>query len=261
MAYLDGLASCQTALGIVLREAGQSDQGQRWADEAEATLGLIGANVMIAEFQHHRALNLENLGRLHLAGGRWPQARDCLSRAAEIQSGLVQGDPAHLEYRHDLGVMSEGLGEVLSQQGQRRESLERFGQAIESLGTAVVGNPRIVFFRRSLARVHDQWELASRGLELSAEDASLLTRVAGVLAACSASTAAIGDEPAGDPLSESRIFADGAVAALHSAIAVGFNDFDQIRRDTRFDSLRSREDLRALLGRDAKPSLAGPEGG
>ena len=73
VAYLDGLASCQTALGIVLREAGEPDQAQRSAEAAEETLGRIGADVMIAEFQHHRALNQDNLGWLHLAGRRLPR--------------------------------------------------------------------------------------------------------------------------------------------------------------------------------------------
>jgi len=155
-------------------------------------------------------------------------------------------------------VMYEGLGQVRSEQGQRRESLARFGQAIESLGTAVAGNPRIAFFRRSLARAYDRFGGASRGFEPSAEHAALLTRVAGILATCSASTAAIGPEPAGDPVSESRLFADGAVASLRSALAAGFPDLDQIRRDPRFARLRSREDLRTLLNEEAEPSTANP---
>jgi serine/threonine-protein kinase len=251
--YMDGLASCQTALGIALREAGQADQARRSAEDAEGTLDLIGAEVMVAEFQHHRALNLQNLGHLNLAAGRVAQARDCFNRAVAIQLQLVQGDAAHLEYRHDLGMMYEGLGQVLSREGQRRESLEQFGQAIESLGAAVVGNPRILYFRRSLARAQGELEVASRTLAPAVEQAGVFVRVAGVLAACSAATAALENEPAGPTATESRLFADGAVASLRWAIVVGFRDLDQIRRDTRFDSLRSGEELRALLGGDAQP--------
>ncbi len=157
VAYLGGLASCQTALGIVLREAGDADHGRQSAEEAEGTFRRIGTDAMVAEFQHDRALNLDNLGWLHLAAAQLPKAFDCFGQAVDIQSRLVHGDPAHIEYRHDLGVMYEGLGQVLSDQGKRRESLERFGQAIESLGIAVTGNPRIAFFRRSLTRAQDRY--------------------------------------------------------------------------------------------------------
>jgi serine/threonine-protein kinase len=260
--YMDGLASCQTALGIALREAGEADQARRSAEDAEGTLDRIGAEVMVAEFQHHRALNLQNLGYLNLAAGRVAQAQDCFNRAVAIQLQLVHGDAAHLEYRHDLGMMYEGLGQVLSRDGKQRESLEQFGQAIESLGAAVVGNPRILYFRRSLARADGELEVASRTLAPAVEQAAVFVRVAGVLAACSASTAAIENESASHAATESRLFADRAVASLRSAIAVGFRDLDQIRRDTRFDALRSREDLRALLGSDTKQSsMAGPEAG
>jgi hypothetical protein len=94
------------------------------------------------------------------------------------------------------------------------------------------------------------------------DHAAVFVRVAGVLAACSASTAALENEPAGHTATDSQRIAEAAVASLRWAIAAGFRDLDQIRRDTRFDSLRSREDLRALLGSDVKPSsMAGPEAG
>jgi tetratricopeptide (TPR) repeat protein len=158
--YMDGLASCQMALGIALREAGEADQARRSAEDAEGTLARIGAEVMVAEFQHHRALNLQNLAHLNLAADRLAQAQDCFNRAVAIQLQLVQGDAAQLEYRHDLGMMYEGLGQVLSRDGKQRESLEHFGQAIESLGAAVVGSPRILYFRRCLARAHGELEVA-----------------------------------------------------------------------------------------------------
>jgi serine/threonine-protein kinase len=255
MPYMDGLASCQTALGIALREAGEAEQARRSAEAAEETLGRIGAEVMVAEFQHHRALNLQNLGHLSLAAGRTAQAQDCFQRAVAIQLQLVQGDAAHLEYRHDLGMMYADLGQVLSSDGKPRESLEQFGQAIESLGAAVMGNPRIGYFRRSLARAHDELEVASRKLTPAVEQAAVFVRVAGVLAACSASAAALGNEPAGPAATESQRFADGAVASLHAAIENGFRDLDQIRRDPRFDVLRSRDDLRDLLEHASKLSL------
>jgi serine/threonine-protein kinase len=260
--YMDGLASCQTALGIALREGGEADEARRSAEDAEGNLNRIGPEVMVAEFQHHRALNLQNLGHLNLAEGRLAQAQDDFNRAATIQLQLVQADAAHLEYRHDLGMIYEGLGQVLARDGKPRESFEQFGQAIESLGAAVVGNPRILYFRRSLVRVHGELEVASRELTPAAEQAAVFVRVAGVLAACSASTAALENELADHTATESRLLADGAVASLGWAIAAGFRDLDQIRRDNRFDSLRSREDLKALLGSDAKPStVAGPEAG
>ena len=92
--------------------------------------------------------------------------------------------------------MYEGLGQVLlEQEGKRRESLDRSVQAIEALATAVAGNPRVAYFRRSLARAFDRFEAALRGLEPTAEYAS-------------------------------------------------------------FEQLRSREDLRKLLKKEAEPSAA-----
>ena len=83
----------------------------------------------------------------------------------------------------------------------------RLKQAIESLGTAVAGNPRIAFFRRSLARAYDRFGLAAPGSGQSAEHAALCTKVAGILAAHAgaAFAATPADETAGPTTALSEI--------------------------------------------------------
>ena len=161
VAYQGGLASCQTALGIVLREAGQADQGQRSAEEAEGTLGRIGADVMVAEFQHHRALNLDNLGWLHLAAGRLPQAHDCFSRAVEIQSRLVQARPGppRIPARPRGDVRGARPGPLGAGQAAGVARSVRAGDRVP--GHRGRGEPTDRLLRRSLARAHDRFGAAS----------------------------------------------------------------------------------------------------
>jgi hypothetical protein len=55
---------------------------------------------------------------------------------------------------------------------------------------------------------------------------------------------------------EVRAEADKAMAVLSRAVASGFHDAEQIRKDTDLDSLRKREDFKQLMAKLASGNEA-----
>jgi tetratricopeptide (TPR) repeat protein len=102
-------------------------------------------------------------GTLDAARGRTDEGVGHLRRAAEIEDGLVYGEPPEwsVPVRHDLGEVLLAAGRWVEAEAAFQEDLERFpenGWALSGLARALRGQGRTMDARSVEARFHVAWD-------------------------------------------------------------------------------------------------------
>ena len=90
--------------------------------------------------------------------GKLAEALQSYRASLAIRAHLAQTDPDNSEWRRDLAVVNERIGEMLLKQGDAKGALEAFERALDAYRKLLESNPDDV--RALLFSVIPHWRLA-----------------------------------------------------------------------------------------------------
>jgi serine/threonine-protein kinase len=209
--YRSDLAWCWRYLSMAMVAAGDMKSALPLAEQAASLHEeLVAIHRNDAELRWRLARCLDVVGRIRSRSGRPADAAVPLERSAELYESVAPDNP--VLYRLDLA------------RNQLNIAYHR----------AVTGRPE-----EATARIRKAEDLLERS---SFVWPVLFYDLACIYSLCSMET------PRGHfTLAERTAYSDRAIAALRRAIAAGYRDIDEIRRDPAINPLRSRADFQALF--------------
>jgi serine/threonine-protein kinase len=256
------LANSQHNLGLLLRDTGRPKEAEAaYADALELRKALAQDFPAVPQYRQDLAGTHHNLGTLLSETGRPKEAEAAYRDALALYKPLAADFPAVPDYQAELANTLDGLAELARVRKDHPEARRLLEEARPHVQVALEANPRHPFYREIVRNLRR--ELAATLLEVgdhagAAEAAADLARIAA--------------DPAGDaalaagffsrcvPLAEkdaklpearrkelAQSYAEQALAALRQAVAKGYKDAANMRKDKDLDPLRQRDDFRKLL--------------
>ena len=244
-------------------------EGTRAAARADSERALalyervIAANPRVQVYRTDFARILTNLGLLLEEEGLLAEALATFERSRQMRAELVKENPNFGHFRADLSRSCSNLGEVLDKLGRPDEAVRAFEEAIRIRRALIAADPKHLADQEAMASYQEKvaWLLvrvgrpaealanyrqatAFRLRRANAADPITLYNLACAQAQLSRFAAVKGS---GMTPQEASAAADRAIHNLVLAIAGGFRNLEQYRRDTDLDPLRSRPDFQALL--------------
>jgi serine/threonine-protein kinase len=213
------------------------------------------------DFRHDLAHSQNNLGLLLGAMGRIQEAEAVCADAVAICKQLVVDFPDVPDYRNQLGGALVNLASLANDRRDFSQARRWLEEAQQHLQQALKANPRHPEYRqfyRGQLQVSVKCH-AGLGDTAGAEQAANRLRDLGGLPATDAYDAAValarcvpigekGEQPNPEALEKQKQFyADKAMTTLQRAVAAGYKDAANLRKNTDLDTLRSREDFQKLL--------------
>jgi serine/threonine protein kinase/tetratricopeptide (TPR) repeat protein len=254
-------AGCYNNLGDVHYRTGQSAEALRFYGQARAAWEeLVRADPTDPMFRRHLASSHTNIGNVHLAD-RPAEALGAYRLARAVCEELVRAHPDAVEYRINLAVTWHNSAKALRKLGRRPEALADYREAVTHQRAVLEKAPQLIQCRQALSAHYFDLAATYRELDLPDEAAAVtldrkqlwpahpgeLYNVACEFALC---IPLVGKNEAsvspGQQAQRER-YAGRAVEALRSAIAAGFKDVAQLRKDPDLDALRGRPDFQELL--------------
>jgi serine/threonine-protein kinase len=216
--YRSDLAWCWRYLSLGLAAAGDLDAALRQAEQA-ATLHaeLLRTDRHDVEFRWRRARCLDEIGRIRTLSGRPAEAAEPLEQAATAYEELARENP--VLYAVDRARNRLYLASQRALSGRPEEATGFLRRAREMLDQSSPVRPELVLY--DIACASSLWSVA-------------------------------GQDGAIAP-SEREARGERAIAALRRAVADGYRDPEQMRRDPVLDPLRPRRDFRELMREVAFP--------
>jgi len=279
------LARSHGNLATAMNDAAQKPAAERAFRTALDIFETLAAEFPgMPAYRQDLAMCHNNLGAVLSTQGKWEAAEHSHRRALEIQEKLTTQFPTAVDYRHDLAMSAINFGALLRDRGQAEASLEWYTKAITLLEPVLRREPRLVTERKYLRDAH--WGRAEaqdtlgrssdavkdwdRALELGPapeqqqvarrKRALALARAgdhAKVLAAAKdldggtlydiASITALAALHVGNDAKLQDEHAARAIELLRRAVAAGYTDVAQLKRDKNLDALRNRDDWPKLV--------------
>jgi serine/threonine protein kinase len=256
------LALNRTFLGAVLAWNGKLEEALTEYNRSIAEFkSLIEDNSRAAEIRNFMALARTGLGSLLLHIGKAQDGETECRIAVSLCQELDNENPALLIYRLNHSWMLSHLGDVVRLSGRPREAKDLYEKAIsvaESLPRKNLRDPS-----QSSALLANRWR---RGLTLrdlgdfaaaaaDVRQALLLcdnkvetSEELWEMSACHAALAGLAGQPgSGVSAAEGQKEAEEAMRWLRRAVANGYQNRNQVRMESAFDSLRKRPDFNALF--------------
>jgi serine/threonine-protein kinase len=213
-----------------------------------------------------------NIGAANGEMGRWADEARAMAQARPLQEKLVTDDPSNFDCRCDLGRTMCDLGLALLRVNRPDEAREALRAGIASLREGVERSPEaagdlrwlmngqylnLSMVERTAGRPNDAVAATLDRLNACAPDADEFYRGALEFGAALPLYGRGKAELSPEEQAGRDRCAGLAVAALRQAAAKGFRDLDRVRKDRELDSLRSRDDFRAIVAdlekNDKKP--------
>jgi serine/threonine-protein kinase len=206
------LAGLEYTLGQIKRSDRRPLEALKiFRSQAETLSALARENPLLIRSRWLWANLLLDLSNLQADLGRYAEAEESARTSVDLSEALVREVPSSSPYRLTAGSAYGYLGKALLKRGSRREALSAF--------------------RKSESR-----------LETSDEAVALYN-----LACSLALASTVADPTEGPAAQRQQRDADQALATLHRAIEMGFAEFNDLKNDPDFDSIRWRPDFQALL--------------
>jgi tetratricopeptide (TPR) repeat protein len=229
----NALASSLNNLGALLdRTSRDSLLGMKVFRRA-AQHGRIAATRAPQVIRYGRALTvaLRNIAVGERQLGHFDEALRAFRESREVSQRLARENPALPSLRRELVQDDRSIGDLFREQGRLAEAVQTYRQS---------------------------WELEAA---LPKETADDWVHFATLLALCARPAVDGGSPPSAAERAECRRHADAAIAALHRAIAAGFQDAESLRVSPELAALRDRADFAAVLAQaqsaTRRPAAAG----
>jgi serine/threonine-protein kinase len=273
--YQENLANLYASLGHWYTDARQPAEALAYYQQERAVEeALVKRHPDRIRFQRELALTSTHVGNLQRRAGRPAEAIPLHQRAVALRRQIADKNPHDLGDRSALGVALNDLAVALSALDRHEEAAKVYQDAVANQRVALAGAPQVAQYRtflgnhytglaseqRRLGRHADAAETMRRYQELWPRDPDKLCYAAGGWALC---VAAVGQGKADLSAAEQaqrRQYGDAALAALRQAIALGYKDLDQLKKEENFDPVRDREDFRQLLRDLEEKQNRGPAG-
>ena len=261
--FRSDLAICLANWANFLQNAKRLPEAEESAREAHRLVKRLADEYpAIMEYRTTLAGVQSNRGNMMRMMRNFRDAEACLNDALTIRRGLVASPHAAPALHNSLAVTLGLLGELLRDQHQYLASCDPLKEALPHHEVALTAAPRNPYYlgpyrdnRHNMAA--SLIELGDYAAAAIATNQFLQTRLdppkdsyvaARLLAQCANLAGRDGKLAQGRRTQESERFANEAMELLLEAIAKGFKDADQLRKDDAFDVLRSRQDFQELLG-------------
>ena len=230
--YRDLLAGSYSSLANLLDEMGRTEEALRNQQKVREIYEVLAANnPTIVRFHAELARSANNIGYLLTGAGRPAEALRWLERGRTIRATLAADHPDDVGFGIGLARSDYYLGRVPREPGGQAEALSALRRAEETYA----GIPDLA--------AEDRFNLAC----ILALRAGLVGPGKGQLTL--------------EQEAERRRVADSAMDALRRAVAHGYKNLNQLKREKDLNSLRSRADFRDLLHRLEAGADAGKERG
>jgi serine/threonine-protein kinase len=267
--FRQDLGSSHNNLGLLLVELGRPREAEAAYRDAVSIQKRLAADFPARpEFRHELALSTNSLALLLKTANRPKEAEAAFRDALALERPLAPGAAAPPHYQDGLGTTLTNLANLLRDQGQARPALSLLEEALPLLHSALKANPRHPEYQTHLRQCHKalaetQLRLADHAAAAAAVDqlaqapgasAEDLYTAAGLLA----TTIPLARQDT--RLSEAqrpevaRGYAARALALLRQAVAHGYKDLANMKKDKALDPLRDDPAFRKLLAEMAKPA-------
>lgn len=236
------------ALENYLDRPEEAEQAYRRAIAIQEQLVRMAPSML--QYRRDLAVSHNNLGRVFTDRRQADEAQAAFTQARAILEDLVQDYPAELSYRSSLGGLFNNQGMALEQLGRPDAAVEAYRQAVEHQRLAFEHAPQVDRFREFLSKHY--WNLGRALRAADRPDEAATAAVARkalwpnhpqqLYRAAEELALAAGGEPQPE-------HADASVATLREAIDAGFDDFDGLKHNPGFESLRQYPAFRKLVDR------------
>jgi serine/threonine protein kinase/tetratricopeptide (TPR) repeat protein len=262
--YRNQLGASHMNIGLTQLAAGDAEGALKSFGEAGTIYdGLSRKHPEVPYFRSELGRAHFHTARAHEKQKREDLALAAYERARDTEAALVRAHPEHPDYRDQLAMTLHNLGVMQDHLGRIADARATVAEAVAQERQALAAAPQDRRYRRRLA--NDYITLAKLERRLGRLDAAaaaaeermkLYPESAGEMfydvARDLAMTAAAAQGEA-----QGR-YAGQAVAALQRAVAAGFRDAAQARKDDALDVLRTREDFQQLVKEmESKSGAAG----
>jgi tetratricopeptide (TPR) repeat protein len=234
------LSGSQNNLGLLLDDSGRVKDA-----EAEQRAAVRTREELVARFPgvpEYRVLlggSCGNVGRLYRAHGRAADSLEWFTRGIDILAAEREREPRDDETRRYLRNTHAGRALALAELG-------RHAEAVKDWDTAIALSPEPAAQERARASRASSLAKLGRLAEAVAEVAAL-TRSGEWTDEQFYDFACVYALASGKDAANREAYAARAVELLRQAVAKGWKDAAQMRKDTDLDPLRTREDFRQLL--------------
>jgi eukaryotic-like serine/threonine-protein kinase len=254
--YGFGLANTSWHLGFLFSRSGRrADAEAAYSEAVGGFRALVESHPGVTEYQRDLAGSLEGQAELLRSGGQFAQALAIYDEITRRLDLLLVAEPRRTNTWLILSRADTGRAVTLAEAGRPAEAVPAWTRAAESCRRAaeLSQGPQRSWLQVRQANALIQAGRPLEGAVLASEMApaargpDTLYDFACVLSL--GSTAAV-RSAALPPLSStplSEYFAATAVANLRRAIAAGYKDFAQMKRDSDLDPLRGRPDFQAVM--------------
>lgn len=242
--YLQDLADTSNNLGNTLRRLGQRGE----AEAAHRTCIAVNeklANIFPANAEYRQAVGRGhfNVGIVYVELGDRQAAETAFAASLVVRGRLVLEFPAVANYHQDLAATYTRLGQILKELDRGSESSTALMRAAAALGQILKKDPdsaeacllradifsRTQDYSKAVAEI-SRLEATER---LNSQQAIEGARIAAIVSAKSR----VGSEQ----------FGSVAMKLLRRAVALGYHDFETLKSDSSFQTLRLRDEFQALL--------------
>jgi tetratricopeptide (TPR) repeat protein len=262
--YTYQVANVYNNVGALLMEMGSLDQVRPWYNRAEKLQqDLVLHDPQVALYRRDLARTYRNRGILTRLQGRSAEALISFQQAREVLGQMRHGHPETADDHYELGQTLWCTGQALEQTGRPEDALTAYRQAVAALRQAQAGAPQLIEYRRGLSQGCGDLARLARALGHADEAAAaarerlqlwpgqpdVLYQFAAGLAVQITTVEKLAKEKglSQEDVAQQRLYGDEALESLRAAVALGFRDADQLRRDSKLDPLRSRDDFKKLL--------------
>jgi serine/threonine-protein kinase len=260
--YRQELARTYNNLAILQVKTGRAREAETPYRDAQALYQRLADDFPeVPDYRRELALSQNNLGNLFADTSRPKEAEAAYKDAQQNYKALVAEFPEVPDYRARVANALVGLAELAQGRKDYRAARQLLAEAQPHLQRALAVNHKHPFYR-AVFREHRR-DLAATLLELGEHTGA---------AEAAADLARIAFEPASDaykaacffsrciPLAEKdnilppaqrqalvRSYGDQALEAMQQALAKGYKELANLKKDKDLDPLRQREDFKKLL--------------
>lgn len=257
------LATHHGAIGFLLSEIGKPEEALAAYDKAQALRQkLADADPTNTSMQSDLAAGYNGIGALFKDAGKPKEALAAYEQAQAIRQKLADAHPTIPAYQNELAGSLNDVADALRDLGKFDDARAVHNRAIALREKLVKDSPTVLRYRFQLAYGLKRLVLTERadgknaaavaaGKRARALYEELPPRSTEELIALAGCLALLGDQ-AGKPgsgltVEEGRTATDKAGELLRQAIAAGYGNTAQLRKDPCLEPLRQRDDFKKLI--------------